>query len=192
MLLGGLGLLGYYLYAAASPGTGGILDPIASGGVTGSGGTDWLSTIFGGGDGISSMTAPTTNDVDVLARTLYGEARGDGIAGMTAVANVVMNRVAAGHFPGGTSIAGVCQAPWQFSCWNANDPNLPVIQNVTDADPVFAQALQIAQAAVGGSLGDTTGGATYYVANSLNGGAAPAAWGQVTETAQIGNQTFYA
>ena len=32
------------------------------------------------------------NDLDILARTLYGEARGEGTEGMEAVANVIMNR----------------------------------------------------------------------------------------------------
>lgn len=36
----------------------------------------------------------TTSDVDVLARTIYGEARGESISGMEAVAFVVLNRVA--------------------------------------------------------------------------------------------------
>ncbi len=33
-------------------------------------------------------------DIDVLARTIYGEARGESISGMEAVASVVLNRVA--------------------------------------------------------------------------------------------------
>ena len=32
------------------------------------------------------------NDEDILARTLYGEARGEGIDGIEAVACVIMNR----------------------------------------------------------------------------------------------------
>lgn len=33
-----------------------------------------------------------SKEIDVLARTIYGEARGEGMQGMQAVANVVMNR----------------------------------------------------------------------------------------------------
>lgn len=33
-------------------------------------------------------------DVDVLARTIFGEARGETVSGMEAVASVVMNRLA--------------------------------------------------------------------------------------------------
>ena len=32
-------------------------------------------------------------EIDVLARTLWGEARGEGTAGMQAVASVILNRV---------------------------------------------------------------------------------------------------
>lgn len=38
--------------------------------------------------------------VDVVARTIWGEARGEGANGMQAVANVIMNRTARG---GGTA-----------------------------------------------------------------------------------------
>ena len=34
------------------------------------------------------------NDIDVLARTIYGEARGESISGQGAIASVVLNRVA--------------------------------------------------------------------------------------------------
>lgn len=110
------------------------------------------------------------SDQDILARTLYGEARGEGGGGMQAVACVVLNRQALWskhpHFGDGT-IASVCLAPWQFSSWNANDPNLPKVKAVTFSDPTFAQCLQIASDAMAGLLKDVTNGATfYYVTNS--------------------------
>ena len=97
----------------------------------------------------------TDNDIDTLARTLYGEARGESHTGKIAVANVVMNRVALAskhpHFGDGTA-AGACKAPWQFSCWNAADPNSQIINDVDDNDPVFADCLDIAQTACDGQL----------------------------------------
>lgn len=111
--------------------------------------------------------AETSNDIDILARTLYGEARGEGYRGMQGVANVVMNRVAMAdehpHFGDG-SAAGACQAPWQFSCWNEGDPNRELLLDLPDGDPFYAHALQIASDAVNGILGDITFGATYYYA----------------------------
>lgn len=117
-------------------------------------------------DDIAPTPDPTTpEDADTLARTLYGEARGEGKIGMQAVGNVVMNRVALssqhGHFGDGT-IAGACLVPYQFSCWNEYDPNQKTIESVMQDDPVFAQARSIAMAIISGLLPDITGGATYY------------------------------
>jgi|ERR1700733_1541444 len=126
--------------------------------------------------------------IDTLARTLWGEARGEGYSGMQAVANVVMNRVHAGNFPGGMSIQNICKAPNQFSCWNANDPNRPLLLAVTASDPQFAQALEIAAMAANGTLADITNGATYYHEASI---PTPRSWGAVTQVADIGNHIFY-
>ncbi|HJR27754.1 MAG TPA: cell wall hydrolase, partial [Pseudomonas sp.] len=70
------------------------------------------------------MTA-TEKDRDVLARTLWGEARGEGLPGQIAVAWAIRNRVNDGKARSwwGEGYAGVCQAPYQFSCWNKSDPN---------------------------------------------------------------------
>jgi hypothetical protein len=70
------------------------------------------------------MTA-TEKDRDILARTIFGEARGEGVAGQIAVAWTIRNRVNDGKDKSwwGEGYAGVCQKPYQFSCWNKNDPN---------------------------------------------------------------------
>lgn len=131
------------------------------------------------------MSDPAAN---LLARTIWGEARGEGYTGMQAVANVVMNRV---ERPGwwGHSVPTVCLKPWQFSCWNADDPNLPKVQSVTLDDPNFVTATEIAQAAIDGTLPDITNGATSYKESSLKW---PHDWGlEVRPLAVIGNHSFY-
>jgi N-acetylmuramoyl-L-alanine amidase len=104
-------------------------------------------------------------DQDIMARTIYGEARGEGLEGMQGVANVILNRFALWdkhpHFGIGT-VESVCLDPWQFSCWNANDPNVEVIKSVTTDDPVFAHCMDIASDALTGALADNTNSATYY------------------------------
>jgi N-acetylmuramoyl-L-alanine amidase len=133
----------------------------------------------------------TDINIDTLARTLYGEARGEGQIGMQAVANVVLNRVELSgqhpHFGNGT-IASACKAPWQFSCWNENDPNLHTITNVGQSDLTFSGCLQIASDATNGLLVDNTGGATYYyVKNSPE-----PAWAiDKTPCAIIGKHLFF-
>ena len=69
-------------------------------------------------------------NIDTLARTIFGEARGEPYLGKVAVANVVMNRVALAdqHPPFGLGSAAyrMYERAWQFSCWNpANDPEPP-------------------------------------------------------------------
>lgn len=107
-------------------------------------------------------------EIDTLARTLYGEARGEGEVGMTAVANVVMNRVQRAMDNEiewwGDNVVDVCLKPWQFSCWLKNDPNSAKLKAVTVSDPIFVKALAIAKDAVSGELDDITNGATSYYA----------------------------
>lgn len=104
--------------------------------------------------------------VDVLARTLWGEARNESTRGMEAVACVVQNRVeiARKHngYWWGSDVMQVCQKPFQFSCWNANDPNRSKLMAVTDKNIHFATCLRIARRVVYGCIADITDGATHY------------------------------
>lgn len=67
--------------------------------------------------------------VDIMARTIFGEARGERWEGKIEVAHVIMNRVEHGGWWGDTIIK-VCTKPYQFSCWNENDPNRDLLLNV--------------------------------------------------------------
>lgn len=129
--------------------------------------------------------------IDTLARTLWGEARGEPVRGIEAVAAVVVNRALIarrrGGFWWGDTVVGVCRKPFQFSCWNADDPNLPKLTAVTEADPAFAVCLRIARRAVAGALPDPTGGCTHYHARNVH-----PAWarGHVPR-AEFGTHLFY-
>ena len=109
--------------------------------------------------------------VDILARTLWGEARGEGVAGMRAVAHVVLNRVRLAQAGAvrwwGDDIVGVCRKPYQFSCWNRTDPNRPRVLAVSGRDPVFATALHIARDVLERGGPDPTFGATHYHAQGV-------------------------
>lgn len=125
-------------------------------------------------------------EIDTLARTLWGEARGEGTRGMQAVANVITNRVKKGGWYGAT-YQEVCLKPYQFSCWLDTDPNYQKLLNVTTKDSQFAQAVQIAQKAYNGELPDITGGATNYHAKSVS----PYWAKSMSKTTTIGNHVFY-
>jgi N-acetylmuramoyl-L-alanine amidase len=109
---------------------------------------------------------------DVISRTIWGEARGTGAAGMRHVASVIMNRV---RNPNrwGDGIVHICWAPNQFQCWNPGSSSLDKVKKVTVADPWFLMASGIARAAVAGNLVDETNGADSFYAISM---VQPPAW----------------
>ncbi|MGZ9109332.1 MAG: cell wall hydrolase [Micavibrio sp.] len=104
--------------------------------------------------------------IDILARTIWGEARGEGAAGMQAVAAVILNRLAiakkSGGYWWGDNLIEICRKPYQFSCWNENDPNLKKLQAVDERERHFSTALRLARQAVTIGLTDPTNGATHY------------------------------
>ncbi len=136
------------------------------------------------------------DDIDILARTIYGEARGEKRAGREAVAAVVMNRVnkkvQAGWVTVGgrkqPSVAATCLKPYQFSCWLESDPNREKIITVSKADALFRECLEIASQAVNGRLPDITRGATHY----YNPKVCRAAWAKGKRPcAEIGAHLFF-
>lgn len=123
----------------------------------------------------------------VLARTIYGEARGEGQTGMQAVANVVMNRVNQNTWYG-DGVIEVCMKPGHFSTWNEGDPNAAIIRDMEPGDnAIFDVAFNIATQAIAGDLDDITRGADHY----YNPNVVAAYWAHTKrETAVIGNHRF--
>ena len=70
------------------------------------------------------------NDLIVMAKTMWGEARGEGYNGLVAVGWVIQNRCERGGWFGNT-IREVCLKPYQFSCWNNDDCNKAKIDRLT-------------------------------------------------------------
>ena len=103
-------------------------------------------------------------DIITLAKTVYGEARGEGEDGRLAVAHVVLNRFKSGRWFGRDTIADTALMDWQFSCWNPNDPNRELLENIDLDDPDFQHCMYAALGAVLGYLPDNTSGATHYYA----------------------------
>lgn len=134
-------------------------------------------------------------DLDIMARTLYGEGRGDyarlegGLSSLIGIANVIMNRVNNQSWYGKT-IRDVCLKPYQFSCWNPTDPNRDVIATVTPASsPIFDQCLLVADSVSKGLWPDLTKGADHYYALWLP--RAPHWACQHKPVSKIGHHVFY-
>lgn len=102
----------------------------------------------GGGEGSSSGTSSSSGDVYLLARCIYGEARGEPYKGQVAIAAVILNRVKSSSFP--NSISGVIYQPGAFSVVADGQINLSPDES----------ALKAARDAMNGW--DPTGGCLYY------------------------------
>lgn len=138
----------------------------------------------------------TDKDRDVLARTLWGEARGEGLAGMVAVAWSIRNRVDMDlHNDGkpdwwGEGYTEVCQKPYQFSCWNKNDPNYPYLSGSRPIPAAeFVMCRLAAGQVIGGLTPDPTGGATHYYATTMP--KAPAWASKAKQTLKLGHHIFF-
>ncbi len=96
----------------------------------------------------SSSSRGSSSDLNLLARVVHGEARGEPYKGKVAVAAVVLNRVESSSFP--NTIAGVVYQSGAFSAVSDGQINL-----TPDSESIRA-----AQDALNGW--DPTGGCLYY------------------------------
>lgn len=91
----------------------------------------------------SSGTSSNSSDLNLLARAVYAEARGEPYTGQVAVAAVILNRVRSSSFP--NTISGVIYQPWAFTCVNDGQinlaPNATALKAAKDAlngwDPTY-------------------------------------------------------
>lgn len=142
------------------------------------------------GKGKPAMVIPLVRgDIDALARTLYGEARGEGVAGMQAIAWVVVNRVRRGAPRFKDTVLGVVMQPKQFSCWNQSDPNSRLCARVSEEDPIFSLAVYAAASVLSGEVRDMVGGADHYHATWMR--PYPAWAASMKQTKVIGQHVFY-
>ena len=124
-------------------------------------------------------------DLDILARTVWGESRSEEFLGQVSVAHVVLNRVKSKHRRE-TTISGAATEPYQFSCWLENDPNREKLFSVNLSDHTFRLAYKAALSAIDGQ--DPTHGATHYHTISI---AKPPWAKNKTPIVTIGNHMFY-
>jgi N-acetylmuramoyl-L-alanine amidase len=132
-------------------------------------------------------------EADIVAATIWAEARGDGVRGMAAVAAVIGNRRRNTPPRYGAGWVGVCLRRWQFSCWNIYDDgrrdlNLDLILNGPDGAR-WHQAQALAELIMADLLRDPTEGATHYHTPAVS-----PRWKdspQMRFLRQIGDHVFY-
>ena len=121
----------------------------------------------------TSSSSNSNSDLNLLARLVYAEARGESYTGQVAVAAVVLNRVKSSSFP--NSVAGVIYEPGAFSV--VSDGQINLTPNQT--------AISAAQDAINGW--DPTSGCIYY----FNPNTATSSWiWSRPVTVVIGNHRF--
>ena len=98
----------------------------------------------------TAQTQRSASDVQLLARAVNGEARGEPYEGQVAVAAVILNRVKHPSFP--NTIAGVIYQPGAFTAVSDGQINEPIAENST--------VYKACQDAMNGW--DPTYGAIYY------------------------------
>ncbi len=79
----------------------------------------------------TSSNQTSSTDLNLLARVIYGEARGEPYTGQVAVAAVVLNRVRSSSFP--NTIAGVVYQSGAFDCVADGQINLTPNQSAYNA-----------------------------------------------------------
>ncbi len=102
----------------------------------------------GGGTSTGGNGSFTQSEVDLMARIISAEARGEEYVGQVAVGAVIMNRIEHPSFP--NTLAGVIYQPGAFSCLYDGGVNHTVAES----------AYRAARDAIQGW--DPTGGAIYY------------------------------
>jgi N-acetylmuramoyl-L-alanine amidase len=136
---------------------------------------------------------PNFTDKSIFARTLYGEARGEikkyGPKALEAIGHVILNRFLEKSWYGKT-IEEVCLKPFQFSCWNCEDPNYPLLTQHKILDGIFLKCERIAHffiEQIDLKRDDFTKGANHYhhrlIKPDWSKGKVP--------TFSIGNHVFY-
>ncbi|EHM03519.1 hypothetical protein HMPREF9946_00002 [Acetobacteraceae bacterium AT-5844] len=115
---------------------------------------------------VNHVQARTLAPQEVFALTLWAEAGTRSVRAIEALACTIMNRVRRGDAGEagrwGRGVAGVCRAPFQYSCWNPRHPRHLLVLAPPPGDPALAMCRRIATRAMAGLLHDATGGATHH------------------------------
>jgi N-acetylmuramoyl-L-alanine amidase len=127
------------------------------------------------------------DEVDVLTRTVYGEARGESQDGQAAVAWVIRNRAAKRRGYMGTTIRDVCLKPHQFSCWDSTDHNRNLLLTLDTDSETYKKIRKVVEQVSDGTRADNTQGSTHYHNRSVN----PSWVKGKTPVVIIGNHLFY-
>lgn len=122
--------------------------------------------------------------ITCLSRTIYWETRGEGDAGMEAIASVVMNRLGHEGFPNTICevvTQGLNEGACQFSWWCDGRSD-----DAEEEEP-YEIAKEIARKTLNRQLSDRTGGALYFHHREIT----PDWSAEYIKTVEVGKHIFY-
>jgi N-acetylmuramoyl-L-alanine amidase len=142
------------------------------------------------------------SDRNVIACTLFGEARGESPQGRIAVANVIGNRAKGRKGPWSAALRAVCLQPYQFSCWTPAGGKgnyqtvIAAARHLSRQElvgPLMRDCLAIADALIAKGLPSLVGNATHYYspAAMIPKDSVPKWARGVEPVAEIGGSKFY-
>ena len=118
---------------------------------------------------ISSVTilwgSEQYDEIEVIASTIYHEARGEGVDGMNAVASVIYNRSNQPRWKK-LGLAGVCLQKKQFSCHNKGFLSAKP-KTIVDKK-AYEYCKGLANKMINGSFKSTVGNANHYCTLKCN------------------------
>ncbi len=124
---------------------------------------------------VLAASSNSASDLQLMARAINGEARGESYEGQVAVGAVIMNRVKHSDFP--NTIAGVIYQPGAFTAVSDGQINVPIDESST--------VVKAARDALNGW--DPTGGCIFY----FNPNTATSSWiWSKTIVKKIGKHNF--
>jgi len=129
------------------------------------------------------------NAINIVARTIFVEAQGEGYRGLEYVASVIWNRSKGDP----EKMPGVCKAESQFSCWNGMTPDEWNPKNFTYKErtgPVWDASVALATKMFEGKF-NSVGDYTHYYANRGPNAVKTPYWAVGARGHQLKNHIFF-
>ncbi len=105
----------------------------------------------------------TDSEEILLARMIFGEARGCDLEEKIAVGYTAINRAHDGKRWNGENVKDAILKPMQYSCFNKNDPNRGKLMDPLSFEPEeFENCLEVSRNILSGMYPDSSKGATHY------------------------------
>jgi N-acetylmuramoyl-L-alanine amidase len=125
----------------------------------------------------------------IILMTLWAEARGEPLEGMLAVAEVIRRRTKL-HYNSDGSLTDTCTRNAQFSCWNNDDEQRPMMFRLTDQEPLV---MRLGEVWENSEFTDYSNGAVLYYSPAAMKPTGSVPWWapKCRKVAEVGPHVFY-